>query len=388
MLVDPTEVAEAVGDAWNELYNCQQLDPPSGDEFLRQYGRELQQLRSEADPLPRFHGRMAALVSGLSPSAAGPDGWQAKELQALPPYLLELAGSLLDTVEVCGAWPQQLILARVAHLQKPAKSPDESIAWDVVATRPTTILPLLYRVWGSARSKDLLAWERRWLPPSVRGGHPGRGALDVARSLAAQFDVSRSAKMASAAGLLDKAKCYDRIAIQVALTVLKELGCPRQFVAAYGHSLSNLQRVHIVSGVSTVPCGQSNGVPQGDAVSVLVIKALTGVFLCQIPGCRAAGYVDDISCHVSTPDAVFDFVEQSLRFDVLTGQVCNMDKSQILTEDRFQKQVESRGLVMPFEMATSAKLLGITLCQARVGRHIGDMDLASKMTQRALRIVC
>ena len=55
------------------------------------------------------------------------------------------------------------------------KSADQS----PLAQRPITVLPVLFRVWASARARDLRPWQDTWAHPDLYGGIANREALQA-----------------------------------------------------------------------------------------------------------------------------------------------------------------------------------------------------------------
>ena len=45
--------------------------------------------------------------------------------------------------------------------------------------RPLTVLPVVYRVWASARMGQLDAWFKSWVPDSVFSAGGGRGSVEA-----------------------------------------------------------------------------------------------------------------------------------------------------------------------------------------------------------------
>ena len=45
--------------------------------------------------------------------------------------------------------------------------------------RPLSVLPIVYRIWASARVGHLEGWFRSWVPDSVFSAGGGRGSVDA-----------------------------------------------------------------------------------------------------------------------------------------------------------------------------------------------------------------
>ena len=199
LCVHPGEVVTLVAEAWGRLYNEHEGQGIEWQPTQQRYAEAINELRSPCGPLPLFAPRMRKLLASTPSSAPGPDGWDVKELQALPEPLQDLLGLLLDEVERQSRWPDECVLARTAHIAKvkdggegdsplPPRAGNDPL--HPLATRPITVLPVIYRVWSSTRFADLGAWQNDWVPTNLRGRHQGRMALDAAWCAAFAFDVA------------------------------------------------------------------------------------------------------------------------------------------------------------------------------------------------------
>ena len=45
--------------------------------------------------------------------------------------------------------------------------------------RPLSVLPIVYRIWASARMGQLDEWFRSWVPDSVSSAGGGRGSVEA-----------------------------------------------------------------------------------------------------------------------------------------------------------------------------------------------------------------
>ena len=100
--------------------------------------------------LPRLTGQMLAGVVQRKGATAGRlDGWGWRELKVLPvPWYDELA-RILTRVEDVGVWPDGLLDAYIAMVPK---TDGDSTP---LGQRPLSVLPVVYRVWASAKMSQL-----------------------------------------------------------------------------------------------------------------------------------------------------------------------------------------------------------------------------------------
>ena len=160
MLADPARIDEEFRKAWLP-YFCR---TGQRDTSLEEFDREVDgwlPLSPEVD-LPRLTGQMLADVVRREGATAGSlDGWGWREFKVLPVSWFDELARILTKVEDLGVWPDGLLDAYIAMIPKT----------DVDATslgqRPLSVLPIVYRIWASARMVQLEDWFRSWVPFSV-----------------------------------------------------------------------------------------------------------------------------------------------------------------------------------------------------------------------------
>ena len=104
--------------------------------------------------------------------------------------------------------------------------------------RPLSVLPIVYRIWASARMGQLDEWFRSWVPDSVSSAGGGRGSvkawyvssLDIEEVLAGAADSHVHLFVA------DVIKSFDTVGRGILDRVLSSLGLPGWFRHAYGLS--------------------------------------------------------------------------------------------------------------------------------------------------------
>ena len=94
-------------------------------------------------------------------AAGGLDGWGWREFKVLPVSCFDGLARILSCVEDFGVWPDGLLDAYIAMIPK--------VDGDVtpLGQRPLGVLPVVYRIWASARMGQLEGWFRSWVPDSV-----------------------------------------------------------------------------------------------------------------------------------------------------------------------------------------------------------------------------
>ena len=96
-------------------------------------------------------------------------GW--RELKVLPVSWYDQLALVLGQVEDFGVWLDVLLDAYIATIPKTDATP--------FGQSPLSVLPVIYRVWASARMGQLDDWFRSWVPDSVFSAGGGRGSVEA-----------------------------------------------------------------------------------------------------------------------------------------------------------------------------------------------------------------
>ena len=97
---------------------------------------------------------------------------------------------ILSKVEDLGVWPDRLLDAYTAMIPKTDGDATP------LGQRPLSVLPIVYRIWASARMGQLDGWFKSWVPESVFSAGGGRisveawytSALDIEEVLSGAAD--------------------------------------------------------------------------------------------------------------------------------------------------------------------------------------------------------
>ena len=96
--------------------------------------------------LPELTGEMLAeFVRRKSATAGSLDGWGWRELKVLPVSWFDGLARILSKVEETGVWPEGLLDAFIAMIPKTDGDATP------LGQRPLSVLPVVYRIWASAR---------------------------------------------------------------------------------------------------------------------------------------------------------------------------------------------------------------------------------------------
>ena len=165
-----------------DAFFCRSVHPVvTPDQFLGFIGHLVPQ-----EPyldLPRITSRDLQEVARAKKSTAGGlDGWAWNEIKALPlPWFSGLA-ILLGLLESTGIFPQGLLDADIAMI--PKADGDSTPPGRL----PLSVLPVVYRLWGSLRLGHLREWVEGWLPKSVYSLGNGLSSVEAWFSTALDMD--------------------------------------------------------------------------------------------------------------------------------------------------------------------------------------------------------
>ena len=91
----------------------------------------------------------------------------------LPVSWFDGLARILSCVEDFCVWPEGLLDAYIAMI--PKVDGDATC----LVQRPLSILPVVYRIWASARMGQQEDWFRSWVPDSVSGAGGGRSSVEA-----------------------------------------------------------------------------------------------------------------------------------------------------------------------------------------------------------------
>ena len=269
VLPDPARIDEEVRKAWLP-YFCR-----SGqrDTSLEEFSFEVEGWLplSPVLKLPRLTGQMLAdVVLRKSATAGSLDGWGWRELKALLVSWFDELARILTLVEDTGIWPDGLLDAYIAMVPKS----------DGVATplgqRPLSVLPVVYRVWASARMVQHEGWLKSWDPDPVFSAGGGRGPVEAWFSTALDIEEVFAGAADSHVHLFvaDVVKSFDTVDRGILDRVLSSLGLPAWFRHAHFeyHAHERL-RFKLAAGLGE-PWTRDGGITHGCPLSMMFIVAL------------------------------------------------------------------------------------------------------------------
>ena len=226
---------------------------------------------------------------------------------------------ILTKVEDVGIWPDGLLDAYIAMIPK---SDGDATP---LGQRPLSVLPIVYRIWASARMCQLDDWFKSWVPDSVFSAGGGRGSVEAWYTSSLDIEEVLSGATDSHVHLLvaDVVKSFDAVDRGILDRVLSSLGLPGWFRHAYFEYHAHVRlRFKLASGLGE-PWTRDGGTPQGCPLSTMFIVAL------YLPWCRYLAaqvgvqpqlYADNLKCLTRNPDLLLSAARFTTRYVRLVGQ--------------------------------------------------------------------
>ncbi|CAE7445849.1 unnamed protein product [Symbiodinium sp. CCMP2592] len=222
--------------------------------------------------------------------ATGYCGFSPEELKRLPPTAVDDLACLFKKISSCG-FPRHLAQATV-HVLAKVDTPQ-----NIGQGRPITVYATIYRLWASVAAKAILRHWATWLPASVRGCVPGRGAREV--SLAIEIMIEESLLHGRPLGgfSLDVVKRFNQLPRLPLRHLLGHLGVPADILEIWFQFLDVNTRFVCFHGQLGPPTPSTTGMPEGDPLSVVAQIAVCWALVARPlpPSCTPWTYVDNLS---------------------------------------------------------------------------------------------
>ena len=180
--------------------------------------------------LPRLTGQVLADVVQRKGATAGSlHGWGWRELKVLPVPWYDGFVCILSLMEDTGIWPDGLLDAYITMVPKTDGDATS------LGQRPLSVLPIVYRIWASARMGQLDGWFQSWVPDSVFSAGGGRGSVEAWYSTSLDIEEVLSGATDSDVHIFvaDVIKSFDTVDRSFFDRVLSGLGLLGWFRHAY-----------------------------------------------------------------------------------------------------------------------------------------------------------
>ena len=153
VIADPAVIDVKFREAWMPYFSWSSRGSADLDDFsVEVRGGWLPVLDVFFHLPPLTDDMLVDVVRKRKSTAGGLDGWGWKELKALPLPWFDGLARILRLVEETGVWPDGLLDAYVALIPKTDGDATP------LGQRPLCVLPVVYRIWASARMMQLEPW--------------------------------------------------------------------------------------------------------------------------------------------------------------------------------------------------------------------------------------
>ena len=365
------EVHSAFVDFWRPRWNA--YKDVSATDWARVTAFAQAHMRPLSFELPPIdHDSWQRYLRRYKPTAArGVDGLSHLDFINMPPLLEKQALDLLGRVESGEPWPQQTRFGVVQALAKVEG------AHEVSTFRPIVVLSLLYRTWGSIRSRQLLARLTPHLPDGQIGFVPGQEAMSIWALWTAMVDLSCQGGVALCGLSSDLVRAFNCIPGEPLLWLASFLGIPAFVVTPWRNYLHSFSRSFMIRGALSEASLSTVGLPEGCALSVLGMCLLDNMWHCYqavlCPGIRAFSYVDNLGLTARDAGMLALGFASMQAFFTLWHMEIDLDKSYCWATDAVSRRALS---AFPMKAATHSCELGGSLT---FGAKPSVADLKARM---------
>jgi len=272
------------------------------------------------------------------PGATGrADSWRTSETQLLNHNMWELYAQNLRLLEDGKPWPEVFQLLIGALLPKKLNSTNP------LDTRVIRLVSALVATCGKVRFRHTIGWQNEVFPPCMYGARQGCSAADLTYELGLFAEHSKKMQRPMIAILLNRAKCFDNLTINVqaplCCALMAQTDAVMRFMtamASFYNGGDGLITWLTVSRWVSPPIWQCNSLIQGEVFSVLAVQQLYSIWIkrCQnvSPSASVSTYLDDAIIR-----ALFEHKEhvdtawwEAIRIGNLANQPLNYDKCVVL----------------------------------------------------------
>ena len=360
---DPMECMNITETQWKtqvfQIYADHQ--PPAAEAFLKEYEHEIAMLAKQGT-LPDLTAEdfIQQLKKRNRAAKGGMDQWRTHELQDLPQGALALFLPIFQLAESKGLWPKVW-----KKLLVPLPSKGEGN--EPMKLRPISLASVLHVVYSSLRFKHLATWQASWIPMEICGGRAHFSPMDLAFPLMLEIEKRMLKKEAVLGILVDRAKCFDMVLIEIALQTMLALGCPAGVINALRGFYDGMTRAFRMGQNVGDWWKRTNGIIQGCAMSLQIVNTIFTVLYQRVynkaPTVTMRTFVDDSNILGQASDlaGLRAAWYESLRFDKFSGQQTNVSKTKGYGSDLKARKLVGDILAGQGEIVEHGRIVGFHL---------------------------
>eukprot|EP00438_Fugacium_kawagutii_P024138 Skav222774 [mRNA] locus=scaffold600:399687:405058:- [translate_table: standard] len=281
--MDGVSIFQALHDYWTGFWcrdSFQDLETTDNwEDFCASLEHVPQLPQIEVDIRSTAHWE-SAIRQTKSGTARGYDAWYADELKLLPHVCIDALASLFASLPPVSVIPPALNKALTLPL---SKKPDSRSA---DATRPITLLPLVYRLWARVVCCQVLTAWSATMPAAIIGYLPLRSPQQFLLKLQHEFELyhNRSGEHGPVwqGATLDLVKCYNLLPRLPGKLALAKAGLPESLIQQWFHTLNQVERWWKIHGSYYSSGKVTTGAPEGDSWSVMLCVAISRIWALQM----------------------------------------------------------------------------------------------------------
>ncbi len=367
IVVDKSRIFDLLSSFWLPFWQNESVVEPthqhSFETFLANVPGDLPPLVVDLTDSQLWFDAIRCLKSR---STRGVDAVSAAEMQSLPRAAICDLQHLVTTYYRDG-FPDWFMIARTFPLSKVPHTPQAG------QIRPISVMAQIYRVWAAVCCKQLLAQLARSMPSEIQGLLRHRGPQDASYSQQFRQELCHHNREANGGISIDLVKCFNTMCRRCGSLVMRALRVPENIVVQWERSIALLSRVWIISSECSQPIRSTNGYPEGDTWSVVVMVLLAYIWVLSLKA-RAAqscitAYADNWGWSTSLAPSHSVLLETTVLFVAATNMQIDWDKSWIWSTDASHA-------------ASLKRAIGRHIDSQRVAHVCSSMDLGSQLTYR------
>ena len=343
--------------AWQPLFQLYTTSPePSWKAFQQEYEQELRDWHSECPQLLPAGALEQAVRSRDSRKVGGTDGWATHEGHLLPSVSFDARQHCLEAVMDGAAWPTPLLFGTVPLVPKS----ESGLPAD---QRPLTCLSLWNVGWDKATYTLTKEWLESLMPCAMRGARPEAMTMDIVWVVTLLIEHAHCYSQGKAGYFLDREKCFDRLPWEITFELERATGFPPKWTEADRRLNAGLRTAFRLGPLVGPFWTSTNSFRQGLASSVRRVTLVMAVWvrrqLNTLPKAFVGNFFDDCLVVANTPAERQTSMNESDRFDELTGQKIGHKKTVGFTTLPGSQPLTSRGVLL--RQVDVDKLLGVLI---------------------------
>ena len=264
---DPNQVFQEFIDLWQPRWNQNAQMRPEHWTRILNFTRFLRPVASFDFPLLHRTQWLQAIHKMKKTAARGPDAYARLDLLNMAPCHVDQLLELIHAIESGRTdWPLQLLQGFVCAVDKQNQKQGAD------GYRPITLLSVIYRVWASIRTRQLLRALQQQMPEEMFGFVPEKETADLWISLQAKIETACQLGQPLTGCVADVVKAFNGLPRGPLLRAAARLGFPQCVLTPWVSFISQIQRRFVLGESVSAAVHSSSGFIEGDPLSVTAMS--------------------------------------------------------------------------------------------------------------------